>query len=524
MHPDCPDYDLCADCEAHPIPQHPVDHPLLKMKTATTVIPTVYRVGGTTLIPEPAQPISRASSSVRTPVMRSIQTEEPDVVGEDKKSVSEIGNLSDQFSHLLHEEQLIDVDPAPVPIAAPAVASPLGNEALLSAPNVQPQAAPNGDYLSLLRRLQENLQPSSSASVPSPEIMSEAFKPVLQWVTDTRELLSSAAASASAAAEQRRAAAAYEPTQVSPMPGAMPGEVSPISFAPAPLPAMTDAGLSVAPWSVWREPQSAVTAVTEPFIRPESPFVESPIAEVPSTIAPEITMPPVATKVEEVPQVEVAQAEESKPAEVPAPTSPAPLRTAFVSDLNIHDGQVFPPGAEFVKSWILRNDGERAWPEETQLGFVAGERMGAVSRISVGAVAPGAEATVSTPEMKAPDAEGRYVSYWRLFESANGPAFGTSVWVDVTVTETTSGNESGASLASSSIIMPGPSSTAALTTTRGAGSLTTVSDDDVLSVASSMSLIDAPSEIGSERPAPTRANANEGEFVVLYDTALSDED
>jgi next-to-BRCA1 protein 1 len=264
--------------------------------------------------------------------------------------------------------------------------------------------------------------------------------------------------------------------------------------------------------------------VTEPFIRPESPFVESPIAEVPSTIAPEITMPPVATKVEEVPQVEVAQAEESKPAEVPAPTSPAPLRTAFVSDLNIHDGQVFPPGAEFVKSWILRNDGERAWPEETQLGFVAGERMGAVSRISVGAVAPGAEATVSTPEMKAPDAEGRYVSYWRLFESANGPAFGTSVWVDVTVTETTSGNESGASLASSSIIMPGPSSTAALTTTRGAGSLTTVSDDDVLSVASSMSLIDAPSEIGSERPAPTRANANEGEFVVLYDTASSDED
>jgi hypothetical protein len=169
MHPDCPDYDLCADCEAHPIPQHPVDHPLLKMKTATTVIPTVYRVGGTTLIPEPAQPISRASSSVRTPVMRSIQTEEPDVVGEDKKSVSEIGNLSDQFSHLLHEEQLIDVDPAPVPIAAPAVASPLGNEALLSAPNVQPQAAPNGDYLSLLRRLQENLQPSSSASVPSPD-------------------------------------------------------------------------------------------------------------------------------------------------------------------------------------------------------------------------------------------------------------------------------------------------------------------------------------------------------------------
>src|SRR5882762_2856693 len=50
MHPDCPDFDLCATCEAHPIPVHPSRHPMLKMKTADTVIPTVYRVGQTTLI------------------------------------------------------------------------------------------------------------------------------------------------------------------------------------------------------------------------------------------------------------------------------------------------------------------------------------------------------------------------------------------------------------------------------------------------------------------------------------------
>ncbi|KAF8902205.1 hypothetical protein CPB84DRAFT_872884 [Gymnopilus junonius] len=34
-HPDCPDYDLCEDCEALPIPVHPNTHPLLKMKIPT---------------------------------------------------------------------------------------------------------------------------------------------------------------------------------------------------------------------------------------------------------------------------------------------------------------------------------------------------------------------------------------------------------------------------------------------------------------------------------------------------------
>ena len=32
MHPSCADYDLCADCEALPIPVHPHDHPLLKIR------------------------------------------------------------------------------------------------------------------------------------------------------------------------------------------------------------------------------------------------------------------------------------------------------------------------------------------------------------------------------------------------------------------------------------------------------------------------------------------------------------
>ena len=50
MHPECPDYDLCENCEAFPIAVHPSNHPMLKMKTSDTVIPTVYRVGQTSVI------------------------------------------------------------------------------------------------------------------------------------------------------------------------------------------------------------------------------------------------------------------------------------------------------------------------------------------------------------------------------------------------------------------------------------------------------------------------------------------
>ncbi|KAJ7847302.1 hypothetical protein B0H13DRAFT_1570429, partial [Mycena leptocephala] len=34
MHPECPDFDLCEDCEALPIPVHPDTHPMLKIKSA----------------------------------------------------------------------------------------------------------------------------------------------------------------------------------------------------------------------------------------------------------------------------------------------------------------------------------------------------------------------------------------------------------------------------------------------------------------------------------------------------------
>ena len=109
----------------------------------------------------------------------------------------------------------------------------------------------------------------------------------------------------------------------------------------------------------------------------------------------------------------------------------APLRASFVADNNIPDGQIFPPGAEFVKSWRMRNDGPSSWPAETELVFVAGDKLviDKTERFKVGSVAHGEEVDVWTGEMKAPDVPGKYISYWRLCDS-KGRRFGHSIWVE----------------------------------------------------------------------------------------------
>ncbi|KAF9469784.1 hypothetical protein BDZ94DRAFT_1286368 [Collybia nuda] len=79
MHPQCPDFDLCEACEAHPIPVHPGNHPMLKVKSNETAIPTPGReasqernenIRGRCRIPvyspEPSRPCSISHSPSRS--------------------------------------------------------------------------------------------------------------------------------------------------------------------------------------------------------------------------------------------------------------------------------------------------------------------------------------------------------------------------------------------------------------------------------------------------------------------------
>lgn len=228
------------------------------------------------------------------------------------------------------------------------------------------------------------------------------------------------------------------------------------------------------------------------------------------------------------------------------PVLPYGLQVACVRVNNIPDGQVFPPGAEFVKSWHMRNSGQVSWPEETALVFVAGERLppsdSASTRVHIGMVAPGEEVEMACGEMKAPDAPGKYVSYWRLHDGRR--YFGDSVWVDIVVVEVND-DTSDESLAASSIIIPSapsaPSGDAGTRTVSVESSLPAsvtapsgaLSDDG--SFDSSISLIDVPSSPSANddddlyQDSRTHitspvGRSNEVEYVVLYDTSSSEEE
>jgi len=196
---------------------------------------------------------------------------------------------------------------------------------------------------------------------------------------------------------------------------------------------------------------------------------------------------------------------------------PTPPQARYLSDVTVPDGQVFPPGAEFVKSWKMVNEGECDWPETTQLVFIAGESLGVTQGVKVGPVKAGTSIDLWTGELKAPELPGRYVSYWRL--KNEGQLFGSSIWIDITVAENL--HDSDESLASSSVIMPSAAPSPNLSGT-GRGPPSTIKSlpetEDTMSDDGSVSLMSLPAS-DDEDDVRTGAIAGETEYVLLFDDA-----
>ena len=264
------------------------------------------------------------------------------------------------------------------------------------------------------------------------------------------------------------------------------------------------------------------------------PRLDAAVALQPTTIEKSSTV--VGPEPQAVPSSPVVSERAVQPVIVPSPEPP--LRATFISDNNISDGHLLPPGAEFVKSWKMLNDGVRDWPETTQLIFVAGDKLVSDDNtvVKVGKVAAGEEMDIWTGDMKvrllfvnitvcvshvlqAPEVPGKYVSYWRL-NDGNGNHFGHSLWAEyvalltsppesfskpiysITVSEPhNSSDEEGALSSSSLITMPqaapekssapsvGPVRLAAATVvTATTDTLSDVGSDD-----SDLSIVDVPS-------------------------------
>jgi Ig-like domain-containing protein len=132
------------------------------------------------------------------------------------------------------------------------------------------------------------------------------------------------------------------------------------------------------------------------------------------------------------------------PTRTPGPITPTVPASAcdkaqFIADVNVPDGTVMQPGAQFTKTWRLRNVGTCEWKKDTyQLVFFSGERMnGPASAPFVANVTVGTTADFSIT-LTAPSAPGTYRGYW-MFKNASGALFGFGPqgnkpwWVEIRV-------------------------------------------------------------------------------------------
>jgi len=157
----------------------------------------------------------------------------------------------------------------------------------------------------------------------------------------------------------------------------------------------------------------------------------------------------------------------------PSPITPTVPPSAcdkvqYVSDVTVPDGTNFQPGAQFTKTWRLKNVGACAWTTSYQLVFFSGEKMGAASSASFPKDVPIGSTVDISINMTAPSAAGSYRGYW-MFKNSNGALFGLGAqgnkpwWVDIKVSGPT-------------VTPGGPTATPSATATPGGSTATPVAN------------------------------------------------
>jgi next-to-BRCA1 protein 1 len=111
------------------------------------------------------------------------------------------------------------------------------------------------------------------------------------------------------------------------------------------------------------------------------------------------------------------------------------LDNLFIQDVSIRDGTVMAPSTPFAKIWRMKNTGSAKWPCGTQLLYIGGDTLNAKPIVEIEIPADGfpkgKEIDISV-KFVAPEAPGRYISYWRMV-SPKGQKFGQRIWVLIQV-------------------------------------------------------------------------------------------
>ncbi len=100
-------------------------------------------------------------------------------------------------------------------------------------------------------------------------------------------------------------------------------------------------------------------------------------------------------------------------------------------DVNVPDNTEMQIGQEFVKTWLVKNNGSCTWGAGYKLIFSSGDKLSGVAQPFNAVVAPGQEVEISV-NFKAPTQAGVYVSSWQLANANNIP-FPRTFYVKIVV-------------------------------------------------------------------------------------------
>jgi hypothetical protein len=133
-----------------------------------------------------------------------------------------------------------------------------------------------------------------------------------------------------------------------------------------------------------------------------------------------------------------------KPTAVPTMTitnSPSGCtnEASFVADVTVPDNTAYPPGANFTKTWRLKNVGTCTWTPKYKLVFQSGDAMGAPAALTLtnANVPPNANLNISV-KLTSPQTEGTYQGYFKM-RAPDGTVFGIApngaspFWVQINV-------------------------------------------------------------------------------------------
>ncbi len=100
-------------------------------------------------------------------------------------------------------------------------------------------------------------------------------------------------------------------------------------------------------------------------------------------------------------------------------------KAGFFEDVTIPDDTVLRPGATFIKTWKLRNEGTCTWGPDYSVVLADGDPMGAPTISPLFPIQPD-EIFEFSLEMTAPNEPGEYVANYQ-FRNSNGTDFGVGV-------------------------------------------------------------------------------------------------